>query len=635
MKHRPRLIKWLVWLGLIVVVAEGATYKSLNAGNNNQFTATKGVTVKLPANLQSVFQETNLLQRKLKRLNIKPKVIERIEENRDLIRIVREVKFNIRDRKTFNKVFLVNPPKSMKRMKKRPSHLKGGKSTTVSLDALAKRVQKECRLGLIKDPMCKKGLKGIKQELAKKSGEYVVTEEVVFHKKPMLVDPKTLKIQLPAGKPLTAIKKPFKTALYPMSKKKKTDPKKFYDRLVKHNRLPADLKPASKAERIGPHAIDLRGCSGDVRRKAAKMLNGFTLGGEFSYSKSFKWKKGGRTIARTDLWAYLGMGFGVRLPYETMLIVNGKLCPEKNSAKVTAAFEAKNFGAAEYREVGVPGYQVFDGKEFVAKYGAEIGAKIEVGSVTLFNGSLGKKVDKSKDFTTPMGGKAQPIRDIVIHGKDIGLFYGDGKTYYLEGNIKLDFYLVGRNLYFKVKGIHSQPTTERVVFGKEEDEVRFSLEKVGYGVHPKEDGIGYYTNYGVGLYDPKYESDVRITTSLNLLGAVNTGKYLFGWVDVETPWLALFTYDVDIPELGAHSNTKSEIVIKGCKKYVKLKKESGTNHATSSSAASHTGGAGHQPANIGSRKIEPVKLPAKKLPKTKVDPKKIEKKGEPIPHGHF
>ncbi|WP_456451801.1 hypothetical protein [Hydrogenimonas sp.] len=623
MKSLLRMM-WLLVLAVGVALAALHT-DSLQQAADKKIAVSPGVAMKIPKNINKLFVQTSEVSRRLKSLRIRPKIVESVRETSKQVIFVRKVTFDLKRPGEYDKIFGTKRGKLPKRSAK-PTLLKGDPVVgDRQLDKLVTRYKKRCKPT---DKLCKLSKNELKKLFANKTGTFVVEEKVVVNKKPAYVDVKKLQLRLPS-KPIVTLTAPAhlsKHDIVPIDYSKKARLPKLAKKLdrvpgvVKENMKKPHAKISQQMAHYNPHL-------GGTASVGKKFLNGFTLGGEYSYTYRERYKKGGKEIYLVELWAYLGAGIGLRLPYEMLVRMGPERLEKGSDAKVSIYFEAKDFTAKEYREVGLPNYQVFDGKEFVLRYGAQIGAKLKVLGETVFDSALGKKVDNSRDFTTPLGGERAPIKKVVLHGKDIGLYYGNTQSFYVEGNLRFDLFLVGEELRMKLEGYHCRPDITTLHARKREEAwPSIKLKEIGRGITERShDDYGEYVPFGIVLKKPEYESDIAIDTLMSMRANINCGKWI-GWKHVDTPWLHVYTFELDMPTLDAHSGTVSKIEIRSGRYYDKKEQSS----SQSSSNHKKSGNSHH---TIGPRPIKPAS-DHKKIPP--INPKKITKEPAPIhgPVGH-
>ena len=129
-------------------------------------------------------------------------------------------------------------------------------------------------------------------------------------------------------------------------------------------------------------------------------LTGFTLGREYEWRQrvetTIKWcLLGCKKTYYVELYAGFNYGFGLRFP----LAMGGTYRYQKvagtEKASLVADFRTIDGSPADYAAAGLPGTQMFAGKELVAQFGAYAGAAYHV---PIF-GSGNARADLGKDFT--------------------------------------------------------------------------------------------------------------------------------------------------------------------------------------------------------------------------------------------
>ncbi|MCB1134249.1 MAG: hypothetical protein KDN05_24240, partial [Verrucomicrobiae bacterium] len=138
-----------------------------------------------------------------------------------------------------------------------------------------------------------------------------------------------------------------------------------------------------------------------------KMLNGFTIGNEWSKSVEYD-----RTWYYAKLIAFAEFGLGVRIPWEAEVEVSPSrisgTAPDRTPFEASLSINTLDANEDFYREVGLPSDKRYDGKELVIRAGAGIGFKLKVlGSWIINRGKdnplVGRTVDLGKNFEPPLG----------------------------------------------------------------------------------------------------------------------------------------------------------------------------------------------------------------------------------------
>ncbi|WP_457597403.1 hypothetical protein [Hydrogenimonas sp.] len=624
----------LALLLLPVLTASAAiNYNQIKKINGKTIPVAKGIQMKIPPNVQKLFVQTKALSTKLKKINIKPKIAEKVQETPKQLIFIKKTQFTLKNPSQFNKVFMTRPPKKMPRINKRAQKEYGSPVVDEKrLKEFIKNFKRHCKPV---NPFCRKTAKELEKALRDHTGTYEIEEKVVVNKQPLYVDIKKLRLNLP-NRSIVTVKPPkgVKKEFIPFHKAKKAPLEHLAKKALNSPAIKPYAAPKSVSYGTYQKIKDYNPNLGGIARKGKKFLNGFTLGGEYSYTYSVKYKKWGKTIASVKVWSYLGAGFGLRTPYEMFMVMAPERVDRQQPVNTVIYFEAKDFRPRDYRAVGIPDYQVFDGKEFVLRLGAQIGGTAKLFGETIFDSYLGKIVDNSRDFATPMGGERVVLKNIELHGKDIGLYYGNTESVYVEGNIRFDFFLEGKKMKMKVEGNGCRPDRTTLAFTKKEQKFTFKLKNLGTGIHEeRQDSYGKYKPFGVKVKDLRYESAAGIATYMNLVTWINT-DWIAGWVDVATPWLHIYTFTLDLPDLTTHSGTASKLTIDSGRYYVEVKqKQSGSNVAVPGSHTGSTGShdssgkstghpTGHRPGSA---------VPVKKTPPIHpVDPGKVQKKPHPM-----
>jgi len=276
-----------------------------------------------------------------------------------------------------------------------------------------------------------------------------------------------------------------------------------------------------------------------TQTKTKEFLNGFTWG--FNFGDVYEVEFAQETWLTDRYYARfsydLGVGIGLRFPMKlttksviTKVDVMGKdhgvdypatkLCrgvtDNQNgigcarTAKVSFKATGINGSKAYYRRVGVPEFQVFDGKEFIFKFhaGAYFYASIPGPDFSL---SFEKGFNKNRDFTTPIGATADAtLVNEMIDGSLVGLFYQLG-AFGVDGVITINPGLIISARHGKVKSDIYKKYSRLNNGGA--DHLALSIPQGAYSqsISVEREPNAYNRPWGVSLQAPVYSTELVIT----------------------------------------------------------------------------------------------------------------------------
>lgn len=129
-------------------------------------------------------------------------------------------------------------------------------------------------------------------------------------------------------------------------------------------------------------------------------LTGFTLGRDYEWRQrvetTVKWcLVGCKKTYYAEVYAGFNYGFGLRFPIRLAGEYKYMKVGDSATATVRPTFAPINGTESDYRDTGLPDYQLFEGKELVAQFDAYAGAAYKVPVL----GSGGIRFDVGMDFT--------------------------------------------------------------------------------------------------------------------------------------------------------------------------------------------------------------------------------------------
>ena len=286
----------------------------------------------------------------------------------------------------------------------------------------------------------------------------------------------------------------------------------------------------------------------NTREITGKALTGWTVGKTFgdkfevTFAKGTWWHDRYYASFRYDITA----GFGLRWPFDikaTSTIdqvygrtnqrilpypaneicqggfpTNGQLahtnafyCAQRGRVNVTATPVDGN--AAFYQATGLPSDKVFNGKEFVLEIGAtcKLYASIPGPNISYNCPSSLRGINLSKDFTPQLGNNPQTLVNFTQPGRPIGLALEAGIGYAaLNPGISLS----GNSgtLSLGVEGYQAIPSVNRAII---------SATPAVFSV-TENNAKG---NWGVVMYEPKYEVNATLIPSLQVEVGLDLGIY--------------------------------------------------------------------------------------------------------------
>lgn len=272
--------------------------------------------------------------------------------------------------------------------------------------------------------------------------------------------------------------------------------------------------------------------------QTAIFLTGFTLGRNYEWrqrvEKSIKWcVVGCKKTYFAEVFAGFNYGFGLRFPIKLDGTYKHNDNGTTTSASVTVNYAPFDGSAADYAATGLPGNQVFDGKELVAQFGAYAGFGYKIP----FYGSFGVDAKVAKDFTDGLpapftGGQFPPpapggpgLKPLEMPFPDVDLIAG-----------RANFGVVGAKVFPAVKAeLQSSSLAFRLqdnVKGVGTD-ITASGQTIDLGIDPEDESSDFI------IKDPTYALTFLVTPGL-------TGRI---FIDVSV-WSHNWDWPVWFPQLA-------------------------------------------------------------------------------------
>lgn len=299
------------------------------------------------------------------------------------------------------------------------------------------------------------------------------------------------------------------------------------------------------------------------------LLNWFTLGESYSYTLGDSYSIAWFTVY--DIWVsfYAWYWVGIRIPLDYKVEVNKdrleKWVQENYSIKVNIDTVDKDktwFSKAIWEN------KAFDWKEAVLEAGAYARWRVILFDKTVFNEQIWWKKDWWSSKKMPFWDSNKlKIFDWTVKWNEIWLeivLYG----VHISWDLKANWY-INWNISYECRNVSSVPIDWDALNCKDLMDTKIKDEEVtdininsdsktsvlnlkwnSQKFYYKND-LWVYQKYGASLSNFKYKSDFEVDLSLRWKVGVDTWDY-FGWFWLETPWLKVYTFDLDLPTLKAH-----------------------------------------------------------------------------------
>ena len=308
--------------------------------------------------------------------------------------------------------------------------------------------------------------------------------------------------------------------------------------------------------------------SAGITSYSQKMLNGFTIGNEWSKGITYdrRW-----FYAHTS--AFAGFGLGIRIPWTADVEVSKRLIPrdEPDRTDYEASIEVVTLDADTdfYRSVGIPPVHRYQGKEMPLEAGAGIALKIQVLGIWAINRGrdnpvVGKVIDMSQDFDPPLGPTPMNIATLELPYEDSGLAYN---AIYagVGGDFKADIGIRGDSIDLRVKPFNSW-NRDGPAFSKNYRNISLTNQgapvSLSFAVDDNSaDENQYFYNFGPIYDSASYKTSLTITPKARIRGSINLSELwdVLSDITITSNWHELFTAAFELPSLGPHDGVESEI----------------------------------------------------------------------------
>lgn len=306
--------------------------------------------------------------------------------------------------------------------------------------------------------------------------------------------------------------------------------------------------------------------SSGVAAYSQEMLNGFTVGNEWSKSVTYD-----RRWFYAKAIAFAGFGLGVRIPWTAEVEVSPKVIssadPDRTPYDASISVETLDADTDFYRRVGVPASKRFDGKELPMQAGAGIGLKVKVLGQWLINRGkddpvVGRTINMSKDFDPPLG-TTITVSTPPQYYEDSGLAYltalaGLGGDFRVTFGVNGDAIVLNSDPYnsWNKSGSSYSSGTRNIRLTNENSPVSLSF------AIDDSSAIENQSSYHFGpIYDEaSYETSLTITPEARIRGSIYLSDIwgVLSDINITSSWHPLFTATFDLPSLGPHDGTDSK-----------------------------------------------------------------------------
>ena len=325
---------------------------------------------------------------------------------------------------------------------------------------------------------------------------------------------------------------------------------------------------------VAGHAPTSDGTSGTTTYRA-KMLNGFTIGNEWSKSVEYD-----RTWYYAKLIAFAEFGLGVRIPWEAEVTVSPSrithTAPDRTPFEASMSINTVDANEDFYREVGLSSDKRYDGKELVIRAGAGIGFKLKVLGAWIIdrgkdNPLIGRTVDLGKNFEPPLGTTLN-LATAELPYETTGLGWRNWAVG-IGGDFRAMLGITGQRFEMSVTpkncwNMTTMTSPPSYGSGNRTLDVTQQNTPMTYDYAIRDDsptettsrGVEYY-RYGPIYRDASYHTSLDITPQARIRGTIylsNVWSRLSN-LNITSNWWSLFTASFDLPELGPHSGTDSVI----------------------------------------------------------------------------
>ena len=299
-----------------------------------------------------------------------------------------------------------------------------------------------------------------------------------------------------------------------------------------------------------------------------KMLNGFTVGNEWSKSITYD-----RRWFYVHTSAFAGFGLGIRIPWTADVEVSKKIIPrndpDRTNYEASIKVETLDADTHFYRSVGVPASHRYQGKELPLEAGAGITLKIKLFNHWIIKRGtddpvVGKVINMSQDFDPPLGPTPMPIACPHLLYEDSGLAYY-ARFAGVGGDFKADIGIRGDSIDLRVRPYNSwnrngseySKSFRNISLNNELSPVSlsFSIDDSSAGSRQ------YFYNFGPIYDQASYNTSLTITPKARIRGTIYLSELWSALSDINitSNWHSLFTAAFSLPSLGPHAGVESKL----------------------------------------------------------------------------
>lgn len=315
-------------------------------------------------------------------------------------------------------------------------------------------------------------------------------------------------------------------------------------------------------------SVDFSEDSEGIVSYSQKMLNGFTVGNE--------WSKG---ITYDKKWFYVhtsafaGFGLGLRIPWTAEVEVSKKQisreAPDRTDYEASIEVETLDADEAFYRSVGVPANHRFRGKEMPLEAGAGIALKIKVLGVWAVNRGrydpvVGKVIDMSEDFDPPLGPVPMNLYTIDFPYETSGLAY-NAQFAAVGGDFKAEIGVRGDSIDLNVSPYNSWHK-DGSAYSKDYRTIRLSNEHIPVTLAFAIDDTSaiqgdHFYNFGPIYDQASYNTSLTVIPKARIRGTVYLSQLwgVLSDINISSNWHPLFTAAFSLPSLGPHAGIESKL----------------------------------------------------------------------------
>lgn len=299
------------------------------------------------------------------------------------------------------------------------------------------------------------------------------------------------------------------------------------------------------------------------------LLNGFTLWESYSYTLSDSYSALGYTVY--DIWVsfYAGYWVGIRIPIDYTAHITKDRLEKWVSEDYSVSLNVDTVDKDENWFVNALWQnKAFDGKETVLEAGAYAKWWIVLFEKTVFNEQIWGKKDWWSDQKIPFwNNERRKIFDgevawneiwleIILSG--IHISWDLKAEWFIDWDITYECRAVS-SVWISAGWIYCKDLLDTTLKDNDVSDIKIdpssktsilNLKWTSDKFYYKND-LWVYQKYWVSLNNFKYKPNLSIDLSLRWKVWVDTWDY-FGWFWLKTPWLKVYTFDIDLPTLKSH-----------------------------------------------------------------------------------